>query len=336
MEHKKVKTLLKPLRWVLAVVIVSYVVYYLVMHRQQLASLKQLTPMTLLLLMLLNLLNTYVYGIRLRMVVHKKSGVVIPLWPWLKFFLVSRFLGLYAGQAGNLYRATVLKTRYKVSITKYISSFVFITWLDTTLALVFAMGVVAVLSPSMTLFGINAIILLFGLLLILAVLPLVVENGLRRLHFSGKFISWLHRRLSEMTGIVVASLKDRHFMVNICAIESLSFISSALGIYVCFQGLGITINVPQAALLFVIMKLCNRLIITPGNVGVREFAYGLISEQLNIGLAQGILVSVIGRVITLLMTTALGMMCGGYETVKQIRKDNIVATDNSIENKMQL
>lgn len=335
MKQKNYQPILKALHLTFAIAIASYAIYYLVTHLEQLSSLKQLSPLTILSLALLNLFNTYIFGIRLRSVIHKKSDVTIPLGPWLKFFIISRFLGLYAGQAGNVYRATVLKSQYNISITKYVSSFVFITWIDTCLGLIFALLVIGLLTPSMTLFGINAIIIIIGLIIALSVIPLVAERILSRLHFSGTFFSWMQRRLSEMSHRINTSLNDRYFMLKISVIEILSFISSTLGLYLCFQGLGFEITFSGAALVFIIMKLCNRLIITPGNIGVREFAYGILSEQLNIGLAQGILVSVIGRIITLLITTTLGILCGGYETAKQLRKDNKTATDNSIENKIQ-
>jgi len=71
------------------------------------------------------------------------------------------------------------------------------------------------------------------------------------------------------------------------------------------------LDLPSAALFFTVLTLLNQIVITPGNLGIKEVAYGVLAQQLQIGMAQGILVSLILRVLTLVVTTALGLAFGG-------------------------
>lgn len=309
------------LRWVLAAVILAYVVYFLFKNKSQLTSLKQISPLMLLGLFIFNLFNNLIYAWRLHIIIRKISGVVLPVFSWLKFFLISRFLGLYAGQAGNIYRATVLKSRYNISITKYISSFVFITWIDTCLGILFGVAVISIFAPTMMLFGLNAIGLLLIVFIVQLIVPLMIYWILSRIKLSGRFLTWLHGRLSLMVNVMASSLKDPVYLFKVSLTGFISFINSTIVIYLCFWGLGLDISLSGAALFFTVAKLSNRLIITPGNLGIREVVYGVVSEQVGVGMSQGILASVVIRVVNLLTTTVLGIAVGGYDMIKHPLKN---------------
>jgi uncharacterized protein (TIRG00374 family) len=330
-KNKKTVKILKILRWIFTIGILFYVIYYLVSHREQLASLKEIRPGLLGCLFVFNLANTIIYAIRLKIIIQKKGDVVLPFWSWLKFFLISRFLGLYAGQMGNVYRAAVLKKKYNVSLTRYISSFFFITWLDVCLGLVFAFFIIICFSRSMVLFGMNAAGLVAVLALMIFTAPIIIYSILTRIQAQGTFFVWLQVRLSDMLGAVVDSFRDPAYIFKICLSGFVSFLNSSTLIYLCFRALGLDVSFADATLFFVIVKLCNRIIITPGNLGVREYAYGILSDQLALGMPQGILVSAIIRIITLLTTTFLGVLVGGYDTIQKVRKneseENISSSD---------
>jgi uncharacterized protein (TIRG00374 family) len=316
MKHifkKYLSSITRVLRWLLALAVLGYVAYYISQNKQQLLSLKELSVWIVVALLFFNLSNNIIYALRFKMITQKKSGVTISYWSWMKFFLISRFLGLYAGQAGNIYRAAKLKSDYKVSITKYIAASVFITWFDTCLGFFMAFLVMVGMSRDMKLLGIPAWLTVLCILLVLCIAPLVFHWAIIFLKLPGRFFTWLHDRFADMSTAVINSLRDPIFILKLSATGMLSFINSIIVIHLCFRGLGLKIDLASAALFFTLLMLCNRVIITPGNLGIKELAYGVLAEQLGIGMTQGVLVSLIVRVITLLVTTSLGLACGAWD-----------------------
>ena len=299
------------LRRLIAVLLLSYVVWYFIQNRQQIESLKRLSLPVLGALTLLTVLGLVIHAVRFRMVVQKKSGLALPWGPWIQFFVVSRFLSLYAGQAGNLYRAIKLKYDYRVSLTRYISSTLFLAWFDACFALLAGSLIIRIFAGQMQIFGLHAagvLILLLGLFFIAPFIFRWITSGLR---FRRRFFIWIHQRLSDMSLSIVHSMGDLTFLLKLTASGCLSHISSILAIYMAFRGLGIPLDLPSAALFFTVLTLLNQIVITPGNLGIKEVAYGILAQQLQIGMAQGILVSLILRVLTLVVTTALGLAFGG-------------------------
>jgi len=183
------------LRRLIAVLLLSYVVWYFIQNRQQIESLKRLSLPVLGALTLLTVLGLVIHAVRFRMVVQKKSGLALPWGPWIQFFVVSRFLSLYAGQAGNLYRAIKHKYDYRVSLTRYISSTLFLAWFDACFALLAGSLIIRIFAGQMQIFGLHAagvLILLLGLFFIAPFIFRWITSGLR---FRRQFFIWIHQRL---------------------------------------------------------------------------------------------------------------------------------------------
>lgn len=306
----------KAAKLVFGLAVLGYVVYYLAVNREKLTTVKNIGPEAILVIALFTVVNLVIYSFRLRIVVHKKSGVSIPQGQWHRFFIVSRFLGVYAGQAGNIYRAIFLKKKYNVSITRYISGFLFLTWADICIGFVFAFFVIAFFERGLSLFGVDGRFLSAGLAAAFFIIPIVFYMLLCRVRPSGRLFKWAHSRVSDMMGAAVLSLKDPVYIAKIVVTGLALFITSTVVIFVCFRSLELDITVPGAALFFIVITLCNRIILLPGNIGVRELAYGVLAEQLGFGMEQGILASMIIRVIIILVTTALGLSLGGLDVLK--------------------
>lgn len=305
------------LRWAAALAVLAYVVWFLLQNKSQLASLRHLSAPLLAVLFLVTILNNLLYIVRFRQVVRKKTGLQIPFRSWVRFFLISRLFSMMAGQTGNLYRAWVFKKEYSVSIAKFLASALFITWLDTCLFLLFGAVVIAAAAPHLEVAGVNAALLILAVLAGFVVVPLLLGKLLGSVHFSGRLGGWAHRRFLELSSAILTGLKDPVFLLILSAGGFLSFLFSAAVIFGCFYGLGLAIDPSGVALFLAVLGLCNRIVITPGgNLGIKELAYGFLAEQLHIGMAEGILVSLLSRIITMVVTIGLGLTAGGWHLIK--------------------
>ncbi len=96
----------------------------------------------------------------------------------------------------------------------------------------------------------------------------------------------------------------------------LLFANSMAQYYFSFYAFGIKAGMAPLALFLVVIILSNRVVLTPGNLGLRELAFGIASDQMSIGMTQGILVSAIIRVIGIFFTAILGIIFGGITLLK--------------------
>ncbi len=305
-------------RWLTALLVVGYVLWFLVEKQSSLSSLRNLSAPILVLLFGLSILNSFLYALRFRRVVQEETGLPIPCGSWLRLFLISRLFSMLAGQTGTRYRIWTFKREYGVSIARFLAAALFLTWFDTCLFVLLGTAVVAVLAPELALFGSPAWALSLAAGILFAIAPLLVDRFLSILHFSNRWSNWAHHRLLEITSAILTAFKNPLFLLSLAGGGILSFALVAVSIAVCFQGLGLHIELPGVVLFVAVLGLSNRIVITPGgNLGIKELAYGFLAEQLHIGMAQGILVSLLTRMVTMITTLTLGLAAGGRHLFQQ-------------------
>ena len=101
--------------------------------------------------------------------------------------------------------------------------------------------------------------------------------------------------------------------------------------HLSFAALGIAAGPEQILLLFVLLDMVSYLNLTPDNIGVREIAFGVLGQQIGIGLGEAMLVSALVRAVgvTALFAVALPMGAVGELANRKPRRDNAAqsATD---------
>lgn len=310
----------KIIRWVLAIFCLTYIVWFFTQNTDELATVSRLHPLSIIAITCLAVLSHVIYSYRFRIILRKCSGSAVPFWPWLKIVLLGRFLTAFAPQAGNIYRSVCLKKKYQVPYTRYASSFFSFAWMDTCLNILYTIAVVLAVKPDLRLTNFNALYLLIILTIAVAAIPVILVLIFQTIRFRNNRLAWLHAKLSEMLTVSVSSVKDPAYMLKIILTGIIAFANTLAVLYLCFLSIGIPASLPILALFYVLLKLSTQILITPGNLGIRELAYGILSDQMNIGMAQGILVSVIIRVIGTSVTIILGSFCGGLDLLRH-RKD---------------
>ena len=304
------------IRWVLAACCVGYIVWFFIKNSEELKVVLDLPIFAVVGMGILGVLTHVIYSWRFKIILKKCSGCSIAFVPWFKMVVLGRFLSTFAPQAGNVYRSICLKKNYGVSYTRYAGSLFSITWLDTCLNLIFAGVIILAIKPKLQIANMPVLYLLAATLISIIAVPFVLEAVFRVIKFRNQRIAWIHSKLSELLTVSVQSLGDGKYIAMIVVTGLIGFINTLAIFYLCFFSLDIRFALPDLALFYVVLKLSNHIIITPGNMGVRELAYGILSEQIDIGMGKGILISVILRIIGTVVIIILGSIFGGFDLLR--------------------
>ncbi len=305
------------LQWILSGGCILFVVFFFSKNKEEIQKILTLNIWYIAAMAVFILLSHLIYGYRFFLVVKKLSHQKIGLWMCIKSVILNRFLSACAPQTGNVYQSILLKQKYQVSYTQFISSLVALTWFDTCLNLSLALIFIVIISPTITIGNFLASHVLSLLILVIFILPVAFESLLSRFNFKNKISVWLHGRLSELFSSVISSVKDIRHLSRLLGTGVLSFLNTLVIFYLCFKSIGISLDWAAIAFYHVILKLLNTILITPGNIGVREIAYGIISEQMSLSMGEGIIVSMVMRIIGMIVILSAGTVLGGLALLKQ-------------------
>lgn len=310
----------KIFRAILVVLCVAYLVRFFYKGKDSLDIVFNLNFITIFYIITLQLLYHLLVSYRFQLVLEKCSGSKLPFFPWFKIFVLGRFFNTVFLQAGNVYRSVRLKQDHNISYTRYISSFTSFAWMDTCINLIITMVVIIVLNPDFRIGQFIAWKILTVLTITIAAIPILAEALLRKMNFKNKYLHWSHSKLSEVLTVSIQNLKDRVYLLKIILLGLVVFLRTCVLFYICFLSFDIHVNLPTLAVFYALFKLSTYVNLTPGNLGVQELAYGFLSEQMGIGMAQGILVSAFIRVIGTCVIFVLGLIFGGIDLLRH-RKD---------------
>jgi uncharacterized protein (TIRG00374 family) len=100
--------------------------------------------------------------------------------------------------------------------------------------------------------------------------------------------------------------------------------------YFCYASLSVILPVASLSIFVVLTKVLTLIVITPGNMGIREFAYAFLARSMNVGEAEGLSTSIILRVINFSVFGILGAILLLFEHRKKqkIKGHNSIAPNN--------
>jgi len=218
---------------------------------------------------------------------------------------------------GNVYRSIELKQKYSISYTRYISSFTSLAWMDTSINLIIAAMIIAVINPGFKIGQFLAWEVLVILIFVVVATPIVAEIVLRKINFKNRYLDWLHSKFAEVLLVSVSNLKDKVYLLKIVLLGLAIFVRTCAMFYVYFSVFNVQISIPALVVFYALFKIGAFIIITPGNVGVQEVIYGFLSEQMGIGMAQGVLVAALIRVVGICSISILGLTLGGADLIQR-------------------
>lgn len=306
----------KIVQWVLTLLCAGYIVSYFMRNADDLKVLGNVRPATIGAMAAVYLVGQFLSCYRLRLVLETCSGEKLPFVKWFKVFILGQFLNNVVPQAGNVYRSMTLKRDHSISYTNYIAGFFCFTWMHICMNLIFALIIVSITAPDFTIGTYKALHLLIGLIVCGVSGPIVLRFVLPAGRTSTSAFSWTRNRFAEVLHISVRNLTDIPYMTKFLISGVLVYANAMFLFYLSFSAFDADVSFAPLALFMVVLTLSNRIIITPGNIGMREIAFGIASEQMNIGMAEGILVSALIRVVGLIFITCLGMIFGGIDLLR--------------------
>lgn len=308
------------LRWLIACGLGALAVRTVLADPTPLRALASVEPKTVLWLWALALLNMVFISQRMSLSVVECGGPKVPAWTWFKLVVVGQFVNLVVPQLGNVYRGVQLKREHGVSYLAYASGLVAFVWLDTILGVLFCSTVLAVLRPGLRLGGMLALPILGGLFVALVAGPLLVARVLERTTVRAGLASRLHELARRLVVTATRSLSRPAFLLRFFVIGLLVTAVHVAALLLCFEAVGAPIDLPTAALFQVLVKVSNQIVVTPGNLGLTELAWGVLgSAATGAGVGGGVTAALLHRAAFTPLLLLLGLAFGGLGVIARTR-----------------
>ncbi|MFC1675668.1 lysylphosphatidylglycerol synthase transmembrane domain-containing protein [Planctomycetota bacterium] len=306
----------KIIRFAIVIACFSYIISFFYKEKGNLELLLELRVSYLALILLLGVLYLFVHCYRFKIIIEKCSGSSLSFWKWFRIFSQARFLNIVIPQLGNIYRGISLKKFFNISYTNYISAFASFAWMDTCFNLLVATAIISLFARDLKIGRFNALGLLSVLTVLIITTPVLMKLVLSKLPIRAKKLAWLKGRVNEVLHATITNLKDVKYFLIINSLGLLVMVRTILIYYILFYSLGVQPQIVALLLFYALFKISSFFIITPGNIGIQEIAFGFLSDQLGIGMAEGILVCVIGRVVGTLVVIIFGVATGGISVLR--------------------
>jgi uncharacterized membrane protein YbhN (UPF0104 family) len=295
-------------RWLLAAVLLALAIR-LVLSDPELGRRLLATPLWVVLSVgALVTINQVLMSLRLALSVESAGGPRIPELVWFRLTSVGQFLNLF-GPLGNVYRAVVLKRDHGLSYTAYASALFAFVWLDTLMAFLIALLVIAVLEPGLHFFGYPALVVLSLVIVATALAPVVALRAVTR--FGTLVPARLAERLVKLFATAGGALRRPRFVVRFLVLNLITTVVHTSVLWLGVFAVGGHVGLSGLVLFQVFVRASNVIQITPGNVGINEFAYGLLAHASHSSVELGVSVALLNRTIGTLTTIIVGVAFGG-------------------------
>jgi uncharacterized membrane protein YbhN (UPF0104 family) len=299
-------------RWAIGLACLVYVVRYFLVNWEDVSSTFRLDLPVVAGIFGILLFHLLVHAVRFHVVITKCSGRRVPFLQWLRIFVHARFLNNVLPQAGNAYRIVTLKSTYGITYTRYITSHVAAFWMEVIVNFALAGAVVAAADPALTVGDVPLVPMLLGAAAAVFAGPFVVELVSRRFQFRVQAMAWAHQKMSELLRVTRESVRDVPYLLRVLGLVLVQFVDMTIVFYLTFLSLGKNVDLATLAAFYALYKLSAYFIIAPGgNLGVREVLYGLLGAQMGIGTTEGMLASVVIRVLSFISLVLVGLSFGG-------------------------
>ena len=313
------------LPWAVVVAAVAATAWLAARRGEDLALLGAIDAGAVALLVALQAMYLVMQSGRFHVVLVQLADRPVGFWPWLRLFVVGRFLNLFVPQAGNVYRGVELKRRFDVRYTRFFAAFVNAPWVAMVLNFAFGAVLLGALQPSGSVSGVPLWLALGAAAVATAGAPFVFARLLPLVPQRVRWVAWLHGRLGEMLRVTLTSLRDARYVGRVVAWTAAAFVQAVVMLWVCFAALGVTVGLAEVVAFYVLLQLATYVAITPGNLGLQELAFAGLATGMGGGAVEGVLVSGLVRVSGVLALVAAALPLGGVEALRVSRSQRAAA-----------
>lgn len=298
-------SLLKLVGGLVALVLTIFIIHYFRKRPELFQSLQSLKFQEILLAMLFDMTIIALFALRTFQVLKRFSDWSLPYWTWLRIHVIGQFLNFFISQAGDVYRANAAKRKSALPYTNYAAVFLFISWLDMIVTFTLATVLRVAIPMDLDTHALPVTTLLWFIVGWTAVAPVGTV-----IFLAVMAIPWCPQTLRKAMGGLLTefwrSARDFKLTGYLVLLSLLTFSIMTLMVLVIFQGLGSAIVLYQAALLLAVYRLSQAVMLTPGNLGVREWSIGGACLLLGLDPGHGLLFSLIMRAIHLMAIVTTG------------------------------
>jgi len=322
MPHPKSSRPTQVIKGAILVVVLVLLVYYLVSHGAEFNAIAKIELKYILPVILLSGFNLLLSCIRFHMMLTHLSHRV-PFSTVLKYFTHGRFINRFLPLGGSVYRAIMFKKTDGISYKKYVAINLSFDWLNVLYSALLGVFVLTLYDPRLSIRSIP-LLPFFGavLLLLISAFP----AALRVLAFIKRFLTSasVRKRMDEAAEIIEgvrSVLKNRTIFLGNSVIITLIIVSTLIGYHLLFKSISVETDVVVLLVYLIILRFFRVIRITPANLGVREFMLGFLTYSLGTGAAEGILVSLLMRLVSLLVQGGLSIGIFAAEHVKRCQRN---------------
>lgn len=298
----------------------AFVLYQLASDPETLRRVLSVPPATLAWLALLFALSQALLASRLSLAVAHAGGGGVPAPAWLRLIAVGQLLNTAAPQAGSVYRAIALKREHGVTYLAYATGLLAFVWLDLVMGVLLALVTIATLDPGLRLRGLPVLLALATLFGVLVLSPSVGARLLSAFSGGHGFIAKLQARAVSVLASVRSVLGAPAFLLRYLLLTALVTLEQVATLWLLFRAVGAELDLATLLLFQVVFKLSTQVVVTPGNLGVTEILFGLLSHGVASTLEQGLAVSVLYRAVSTVMVVMLGVGFGGARLLFSARQ----------------
>lgn len=252
--------------------------------------------------------NQALLSLRIGYAVEECSSVSVPKWTWFRLTSVGQFLNLLFPQLGNVYRAFILKRDHGIGYAQYAAGLFTFVWIDLLIGLAFAIVSIAILDPSMRIGELSGLAVLVTILLGVLIAPFLIKRLLATRE--GGRIARLRVRATILLETATRFLHDGRYLSRAFTLNVLLVATQLASIHFAFDAVGADIDFPRLMLFQVLVRLSNQIVVTPGNLGLTEVAYGVLAgasgSTMQHGVAAGVLIRALGSAVVVVLGLALG------------------------------
>ena len=264
-------------------------------------------------LYLIYLLQFLISTIPFLLIIHRYRERAIPIIEWFKIMFVSRMANNLVSKSGSVYKAYILKNSFDFTYTHYFHVATMYSWLKVFMNLVLVSLCLLLFMPELK-FGDYSALLIMGLLSIVVFLsPFAIDRVFYFLKPKTGFMLTIYNKVARIIMALIENAKDITFMSKLISLILMQFGLYVVLFKILFTGINIDIGYAELSLFIAIQQVSVLLFITPGNIGVRELLYGVVGGAIGIGVAEGVVVSALLRVVTYLVIFPFGLAFGGIK-----------------------
>jgi len=308
MPQLKIRRPAQVIKGAILVVVMVLLIDYLIAHSSEFRALGRIKLEYLLPVALLSGFTLLLASIRFRLFLTQISHR-IPFYTVLKYYIYGRFLNRFLPFGGSVYRAIMLKKTDGVSYKKYVASNLAFDWLNMVYSTLLGVIVIAVYDPSLRI-GFIPLLPFFSAALVLLILASpIAKAGIALINrlVSAPSVRKRMEDTEEIVETVTNVLKNRAVFTGSSAIITLILASTLISYHLLFKSIGIDTDFAVLLIYLIVLRFVRVIRITPANLGIREFLLGFLTFSLGTGTAEGVMVSLLMRLVTLLVQGGLSI-----------------------------